>query len=142
MTSVVAAVIPAIASSSLSIAVFKEFPPLPDYILYPLSSPVISSVIDIPDDLEIDELISEVTKMTAFTAGTPLQTFSACATHSLCSQRVKTSCHIVSKSPKASPTPQSVLPDSSNGLIVSAPVCRHNPTISIQPIAGPSHKQD
>jgi len=35
-----------------------------------------------------------------------------------------------------------VSPDSSNGLIVSAPVCHRNLTISIQPVVGPSRKQD
>ena len=34
-----------------------------------------------------------------------------------------------------------MLPDPSNGLTVSAPVRRRNPTISIQPVPGPSRKR-
>jgi len=39
------------------------------------------------------------------------------------------------------PVPPSIRVSCSNGLTVSAPVHHHNPTISIQPIPGPSRKQ-
>jgi len=69
----------------------------------------------------------------------PFASFSAA--HPLHSQRVKTPCHIISESPKASPTPQSAPTDPSNSLIVSVPMHCCNPTISIQPIVGSSRKQ-
>jgi len=128
------------ASGLVSINTFKELPPLPNYILFPPLSPVIPLVIAIPDDPEVDELISEVTEATAFVSKTPLQVSSARAAHPLRSQRVKTPYHIISESSNASPVPLSAPPNSSNGLIVSAPVCYRNLTISIQPVAGPSRK--
>ena len=103
-------------------------------------SPVIPLVIAIPDDPEVDELISEVTEATAFVSKTPLQVSSARAAHPLRSQWVKTPYHIISESSNASPVPLSVPPNSSNGLIVSVPVCHRNLTISIQPVAGPFRK--
>ena len=72
MVSVVAVTIPAIASGSFSITVFKELPPLPDYISFLLSSLVIPLVIEILDNPEVDELISEVTEATVFVSGSPL----------------------------------------------------------------------
>ena len=140
IVSIIAAVTPIMASGLVSINTFKELPPLPNYILFPPLSPVIPLVIAIPDDPEVDELISEVTEATAFVSKIPLQVSSARAAHPLRSQRVKTPYHIISESSNASPVPLSVPPNSSNGLIVSAPVCHRNLTISIQPVAGPSRK--
>jgi len=94
-------------------------------------------VIRIPDNPEVDELISEITEETTFVSGEPLPASSSHVSCPLCSQQVKTLCYVISESPNDSLVP----PDSSNGLVVSAPVHCCNPTISIQPIAGPSHKQ-
>jgi len=77
MVAIVAAATLIMASSLVSINAFEELSPLPDYILFPLSSPVIPLVIEISDDPEVDKLISEVTKMAAFASGTPLPGFSA-----------------------------------------------------------------
>ena len=141
MVSIIAAATPIMASGLASISAFKELSPLPAHIPFPPSSPVILLAITIPNDLEVDELISEVTKTTVFVSKIPLQVSFACTTHPSRSRWVKTPHHIISESSPASPVPPSVPPDSSNGLIVSAPVHHHNPTISIQPIAGPSRKQ-
>ena len=56
----------------LSAAVFEELPPLPDCVPLLPSSPVIPSVIEIPDDPEVDELISETNKGIASISGGPL----------------------------------------------------------------------
>jgi len=74
------------ASGLVSINTFKELSPLPDYILFLPLSPVIPLVIAIPDDPEVDKLISEVTKATAFVSKIPLQVSSARAVRPLCSQ--------------------------------------------------------
>ena len=50
----------------LSAAVFEELPPLPDCIPLLPSSPAIPSVIEIPDDPEVDKLISETNERIAF----------------------------------------------------------------------------
>jgi len=131
MVSIIVAATPIMASGFVSINAFKELPPFPAHIPFPPSSPVIPSVITIPDDPEVDKLIPEVTEMMALVSKTPLQVSSARAACPLRSQWIKTSRHIVSESPLASPAPLSVPPDSSNGLIVSAPVHHCNPTISI-----------
>jgi len=141
MVSIIAATTPIMASGLVSISTFKELPPFPAHIPFLPSSSVISSAIAIPDDLEVDELISEVTETAVFVSKTPLQVSSAYTICPLCSQQVKTPRHIISESPPASPMPSSAPPDSSNSLIVSVPVRHHNPTISIQPITGPSHKR-
>jgi len=57
------------------------------------------------------------------------------------SRQVKTQRHVVPESLNTSPAPPSVLPDPSDGLTVSVPVRRRNPTISIQPVPGPSRKR-
>ena len=118
MVSIIAATTLILAPGLVSINTFEELPPLPDYIPLPLSSPVIPLVIEIPNDLEVDKLISEVTKVTVLVSKTPLQVFSVRAACPLCSQWVKTPCHIISKSSSTSPVPPSAPPDSSNGLIV------------------------
>jgi len=125
----------------LSAAVFEELPPLPDCVPLLPSSPIIPSVIEIPDDPEVDELISEANKGITFVSGGPLPASSSHVPRPSCSRQVKTQRHIVPESLNASPAPPSVLPNPSNGLTVSAPVRRHNPTISIQPVLGPSRKQ-
>ena len=53
----------------LSAAVFEELPPLPDCVPLLPSSPVIPLVIEIPDDLEVDELISETNEGIASVSG-------------------------------------------------------------------------
>jgi len=125
----------------LSAAVFEELPPLPDCVPLLPSSPAIPSVIEIPDDPEVDELISETSKGIAFVSGGPLP---ASSSHVPCpsrSRRVKTPRHVIPESLNASLAPLSMLFDPSNGLTVSAPVRHCNPTISIQPVPGPSRKQ-
>jgi len=125
----------------LSAAVFKELPPLPDYVPLLLSSPAIPSVIEIPNNPEVDELISETSEGIAFVSGEPLP---ASSSHVPCPSRsrwVKTPRHVIPESLNASPAPLSVLFDPSNSLTVSAPVRHRNPTISIQPVPGPSRKQ-
>ena len=124
----------------LSAAVFEELPLLPDCVPLLPSSPVIPSVIEIPDDLEVDELISETNEGIASVSGGPLLASSSRVPRPSRSRQVKTQCRVVSESLNASPAPPSVLPDPSDGLTVSAPVRRHNPTISIQPVPGPSRK--
>jgi len=125
----------------LSAAVFEELLPLPDCVPLLPSSPAIPSVIDIPDDPGVDELISETNEGIAFVSGGLLPASSSCVSRPPRSRRVKTPCHVVPKSLSASPAPPPVLPDSSNSLTISAPVRCRNPTISIQPILGPSHKR-
>ena len=137
----IAPALPAVPSYMLSAAVFEEFPPLPDCIPLLLSSPAIPSVIEIPNDPEVDELISETNKEIAFVSGGPLPASSSRVSHPSRSRRVKTPRHVVPESLNASPAPPSVLFDPSNGLTVSAPVRRHNPTISIQPVPGSSCKR-
>ena len=141
MAFTIAPAFPVAPSYTLSAAVFEELPSLSDCVPFSPSSSVIPLVIEIPDNPEVDELVSEATEGTVFVSGGPLLASSSRVSRPLCSQRVKTPCHIVSESLNASPAPPSALPDPSNGLIVSVPVCRCNPTISIQPIPGPSRKQ-
>jgi len=141
MVSIIAPAISAASSYTLSAAVFEELSPFPEYVPFSLSSPVILSVIKIPDNPEVDKLISEVTEEAMFVSGEPLLTFSSHVSCPLHPRQAKTPRHIISKSLNASPAPQAALPDSSNGLVVSVPVRCRNPTISIQPIAGSSHKQ-
>ena len=125
----------------LSAAVFEELPPLPDCVPLLPSSPVIPSVIEIPDDPEVDELISETNEGIASISGGPLPASSSRVPRPSRSRQAKTQRRVVPESLNASPAPPSVLPDPSDGLTVSAPVCRRNPTISIQPVPGPSRKQ-
>jgi len=141
MVSTIAPAIPTALSYTLSAAIFEELPPLPECVPFSPSSSVIPSVLEIPDDPEVDELVSEVTEETVFVSGGPLPASSSRVSHPLCSQRVKTSHHIISESLNASPAPQATPPDSSNSLVVSVLVCCHNPTISIQPVADLSRKR-
>ena len=141
MVFAIAPALPAVPSYMLSAAVFEELPPLPDCVPLLPSSPAIPSAIEIPDDPEVDELISETNEGIAFVSGGPLPASSSRVPHPSCSQRVKTPRHVVPESLNASPAPPSVLPDPSNGLTVSAPVHRRHPTIFIQPVPGPSRKQ-
>jgi len=137
----IAPAFPAAPSYMLSAAVFEELPPLPDCVPLLPSSPAIPSVIEIPDDPEVDELISETNEGVAFVSRGPLPAFSSHVPCPSRSRRVKTPRHVVPESLNASPASPSALLDSSNGLTVSAPVRRRNPTISIQPIPGPSRKR-
>jgi len=141
MVSTIASAIPAALSYMLSATVFEELPSLPECVLFLLSSSVIPSVIEIPDDPEVDELVSEVTEEIVFVSGGPLLASSSHVSCPFRSRRVKTPRHIISESLNTSSAPQAAPPDFSNGLVVSAPVCHHNPTISIQPVVGPSRKQ-
>jgi len=125
----------------LSAAVFEELSPLPDYVPLLPSSPAILSVIEIPNDPEVDELVSETNKGIAFVSEGHLPASSSHVPRPPCSQRVKTPRHVVSESLNASPAPPSMSPDPSNGLTISAPVHRRNLTISIQPVLGPSRKR-
>jgi len=125
----------------LSAAVFEELPPLPDCVLLLPSSPAIPSVIEIPDDPEVDELISETNKGIVVVSRGPLLASSSRVPCPSCSRWVKTPRHVVPESLNASPASPSVLPDPSNGLTVSAPVRRRNLIISIQPILDPSRKR-
>jgi len=125
----------------LSAAVFEEFPPLPDCVPLLPSSPIIPSVIEIPDDPEVDELIYETNAEIASVSGGPLPASSSRVPRSSRSRQVKTQRRVVPESLNASPAPPSVPPDLSDGLTVSAPVRRRNPTISIQPVPGPSRKR-
>jgi len=59
-------------SYTLSAAVFEELPSLPDCVPLLSSSPVIPSVIEIPDDSEVDELIPETNEGIASVSGGPL----------------------------------------------------------------------
>jgi len=72
MVSIIAAATPIMASGLVSNSAFEELPPLSAHILFLPFSPVIPSAIAIPDDLEVDELISEVTEMMVFVSETPL----------------------------------------------------------------------
>jgi len=137
----IAPAFPAAPSYMLSAAVFEELPPLPDCVPLLPSSPAIPSVIEIPDDPEVDELISETNKGIAFVSGGPLLASSSRVPCPSRSRWVKTPCYVVPESLNASPAPPSVLPDPSNSLTVSAPVRCRNPTISIQPVLGPSRKR-
>jgi len=118
-------------SYTLSAAVFEELPPLPDCVPLLPSSPVIPSVIEIPDDSEVDELIPETNEGIAFVSGGPLPASSSHVPRPSRSRQVKTQRCVVPESFNTSPAPLSVLPDPSDGLTVSAPVRRHNPIISI-----------
>jgi len=131
MASIIAPALPVAPSYMLSAAVFEELPPLPECVPSSPSSPVISSVIEIPDDPEVDELASEVTEKPVFSSGGPLPVSSSHVSRPFRSRRVKTPRHIVSESLNASPAPPSALPDPSNDLIVSAPVRHRHLTISI-----------
>jgi len=137
----IALALPAAPSYMLSAAVFEELPPLPNCGPLLPSSPAIPSVIEIPDDPEVDKLISETNEGIVFVSGGPFPASSSSVPRPSRSRRVKTPCHVIPESPDASSAPPSVLPDLSNGLIVSVPVCRHNLTISIQPVPGPSRKR-
>ena len=137
----IAPTLPAAPSYMLSAAVFEELSPLPDCVPLLPSSPAIPSVIEIPNDPEVDELIFETNEGIAFVSGGPLLASSSSIPRPSRSRRVKTPCHVIPESPNASPAPPSVLPDPSNGLTVSAPVCYRNLTISVQPVPGPSRKQ-
>ena len=125
----------------LSAAVFEELPSLPDCVPLLPSSPVIPSVIEIPDDPEVDELISETNEGIAFVSGGPLSASSSRVPHPSHFRQVKTQRHVVPESLNASPAPPSVLPDPSDSLTISVPVCCRNPTISIQPVPDPSRKR-
>jgi len=125
----------------LSAAVFEELPPLSDCVPLLPSSSVIPSVIEIPDDPEVDELISETNEGIASISGGPLPASSSRVPRPSRSRQAKTQRRVVPESLNASPAPPSVLPDPSDGLTVSAPVGRRNPTISIQPVPGPSRKR-
>jgi len=81
----IAPALPAVPSYMLSAAVFEELPSLPDCALLLSSSPAILSVIEIPDDPEVDELISETNDGIAFVSGGPLPASSSCVSHSPCS---------------------------------------------------------
>jgi len=124
----------------LSAAVFEELPPLPDCVPLLPSSPVIPSVIEIPNDPEVDELISETNEGIALESRGPLPASSSHVSRPSRSRQVKIPRRVVPESLNASPAPPSVLPDPSNGMTVSVPVRCRNPTISIQPVPGPSHK--
>jgi len=137
----IAPALSAVPSYMLSAAVFEELPSLPDCVLLLLSSPAIPSVIEIPDDPEVDELISETNEGIVVVSGEPLPTSSSHVSLPSRSRQVKTPRHVVSESLNASPASPSTLPDSSNSLTVSAPVHRRNLTISIQPVLGPSRKR-
>jgi len=65
----------------LSAAVFEEFPPFPDCVPLLPSSPAIPSVIEIPDDPEVDKLISETNEEIAFVSGGPLPASSSHVSH-------------------------------------------------------------
>jgi len=125
----------------LSAAVFEELPPLPDCVPILPSSPIIPTVIEIPDDPGVDELISETNEGITCVSGGPLSASSPHVPRPSRSRQVKTQRLVVPESSNASPAPPSVLPDPSDGLTVSAPVRRRNPTISIQPVLGPSRKR-
>jgi len=125
----------------LSTAVFEELPPLPDGVPILPSSPIIPTVIEIPDDPEVDELISETNEGVTCVFGGPLSASSPRVPRPSHSRPVKTQRRVIPESLNASPAPPSVLPDPSDGLTVSAPVRRRNPTISIQPVPGPSRKR-
>ena len=137
----IAPTLPMAPSYMLSAAVFKELPPLPDCVPLLPSSPAIPSVIEIPDDPEIDELISETNEGIIVVSGGPLPASSSSIPRPSRSRQVKTPCHVIPESPNASPALPSMLSDPSNSLTVSASVCRCNPTISIQPVPGPSRKR-
>jgi len=70
MASTIVPAILAVPSYMLSTTVFEELPPLPEYVPFSPSSPVIPSVIAIPDD-------PEVTKETVFVSEEPLLAFSS-----------------------------------------------------------------
>ena len=125
----------------LSAAVFEELPPLPDCVPILPSSPIIPTVIDIPDDPEVDELISKTNEGITCVSRGPLSASSPRVPRPSRSRQVKTQRRVVPESSNASPAPPPVLPDPSDGLTVSAPVRRRNPTISIQPVPGPSRKR-
>jgi len=83
MVSIIAVATPVMASGSISIAIFKELPSLPDYIPFLQFSPVISLIIKIPDDPEVDKLIFEVIEETVFASRVPLQASSSYVSHPL-----------------------------------------------------------
>jgi len=56
----------------LSAAVFEELPSLPDCVPLLPSSPVIPSAIEIPNNPEVDELISKTNEGIASVSGGPL----------------------------------------------------------------------
>jgi len=68
----IALALPAAPSYMLSAAVFEELLPLPDCVPLLLSSPAIPSVIEIPDDPEVDKLVSETNEEIAFVSRGPL----------------------------------------------------------------------
>jgi len=125
----------------ISAAVFEELPPLPDCVPLLPSSPIIPLVIEIPDDPEVDELISKTNEGITLVSGGPLSASSSRVPRPSHSRQVKTQRRVVPESLNASPAPPSMLPNPSDGLTVSAPVHCRNPTISIQPVPGPSRKR-
>jgi len=72
MVSIIAMASLAAAFGSVPIAIFEELPSFSNYIPFSQSSPAIPLVIKIPDDPEVDELISKITKKTVFTSRAPL----------------------------------------------------------------------
>jgi len=124
-----------------SAAVFEELPPLPDCVPLLPSSPVIPSVIEIPNDPKVDELISEPNEGITFVSRGPFPASSSHVPRPSHSRQVKTQYHVVPESLNTSPAPLSVLPDPSDSLTISVPVHRCNSTISIQPVPGPSRKR-
>jgi len=101
----IAPALPAAPSYMLSAAVFEELPPLSDCVPLLPSSPAIPSVIEIPDDPEVDELISETNEGIAFVSGGPLLASPSRVPCPSRSRRVKTPCHVVPESLNASPAP-------------------------------------
>ena len=73
----IAPALPAVPSYMLSAAVFEELPPLPDCVPLLPSSLAIPSVIEIPNDPEIDKLISKTNEGIVVVSGEPLPTSSS-----------------------------------------------------------------
>jgi len=67
----IAPALSAVPSYMLSAAVLEELPPLPDCVPLLPSSPAIPLVIEIPDDPEVDELISETNEGIVVVSGEP-----------------------------------------------------------------------
>jgi len=68
----IAPTLPVEPSYMLSAAVFEELPSLPDCVPLLPSSPVIPSAIEIPNNPEVDELISKTNEGIASVSGGPL----------------------------------------------------------------------
>jgi len=84
MISIIAVTTPIMLSGLVSINTFEELPPLPNDILVPQSLPVFPLVIEVFDDPEVDELLSEVPEATVSVSGSSLQVSSV---HTACSSR-------------------------------------------------------